>query len=277
MIRRGYVDGRHGQLHYREAGPVDGFRPPLLLLHQNPASSFEYEPLIAAMASDRRVIAFDTPGYGLSDGADRPLDMAECAACFAEGLAALRITGCDVFGFHTGTLLASELALAAPATIRRLVLSGLPMRAPAERADKLKHALEAPALDEEGEVALGMARALWAYIVEKRTPGVPLRRAALQWVDKLRALDRSSWAYIGVWSYDYAARLPQVAQPVLLLQPHEELLEESKAAARLFPDHRIVELTALDRDIFDLPDAVEALCTHMRAFLDATAPQETIA
>jgi pimeloyl-ACP methyl ester carboxylesterase len=51
-------------MHYRQAGPHDASAPTLILLHQNPSSSYEYEALIAATAADRRVIAFDTPGYG---------------------------------------------------------------------------------------------------------------------------------------------------------------------------------------------------------------------
>lgn len=276
MIRRGYVDGGFGQLHYRTAGAETAL-PPLVLLHQNPASSFEYEPLIAALAEDRRVVAIDTPGYGQSDGAERPLDMAECAACFAGAFGALGLDGpksCDVYGFHTGALLAAELALAAPDSVRRVVLTGLPMRDPEDRAARLHQALHAPVLDEAGTVALGLARDLWGYVVAARTPGVPLERAARQWVDKLRALDRSSWAYIGVWRYDFEARLPHIRQPVLLLQPHEALLAGSLAAARLIPNHQVIELPEFDRDIFDLPEAVEALCLHMRAFLDARVPKD---
>lgn len=272
MIRRGYVESRYGQLHYRTAGANGpGAARPLVMLHQNPASSLEYEPLIAAMATDRLVVAFDTPGYGMSDGADRPLDIAECAACFAEALSPLDLDGpqgCDVYGFHTGALLAAELALAAPQAVRHIVQTGLPMRDAAERARRLEQALTAAPLDDAGTIALGMARGLWDYVVGARTQGVPLNRAALIWVDKLRALDRASWAYIGVWSYAYEDRLPLIRQPALLLQTHEDLLEESKAAARLMPHHHIVELPQFDRDIFDLPDAVKALSMHMRAFLD---------
>lgn len=274
MIRRGYVASRYGQLHYREAAPAETRARPLILLHQNPGSSFEYEPLIQAMATDRRVIAFDTPGYGMSDGADHPLSLADCAASFASALAPLGVGQCDAFGFHTGALLAVEFALAAPDAVRHLVVSGLPMRDADERAERLAAALNAPSIDEAGAVPLKQARELWDYIVGARTAGVPLDRAALVWIDKLRALDRSSWAYIGVWSYDYAARLPLVRQPTLLLQVDEAIADVSKAATRLIPDHRIVELNDLHRDIFDLPEAIEALGHKMRAFLDASSPAD---
>lgn len=242
-----------------------------MLLHQNPSSSLEYEALIDEMACDRDVIAFDTPGYGMSDAPPAPLDMAGYAACFAAALPLLDLGdpgACDVYGFHTGALLAIELAIAVPATVRRLVVTGLPMRSPAERADRLAAAQAAPLLDEAGDVALTMARGLWNYVVAARTPGVSLERAARVWVDKLTPLDRAQWAYHGVWSYDFAARLPLVGQSVLLLQPAEAIMAQSIAAAALFPNGQVVGMPEFDRDLFDLPEAIARMSAAMRRFLD---------
>lgn len=270
IIRRHYLDSQYGQLHYREAAPRQPTARPLVLLHQNPSSSFEYEPLIRAMATDRRVIALDTPGYGNSDGPDAPLSMEGYAEPLAEALPALGLSdgaGCDVYGYHTGALLALEVAIAAPATVRHAVVTGLPMRPSEERAALLEKARNAPPLDEDGTMALGMARDLWAYIVTPRADGVPLPRIARVWVDKLRALDRSSWAYVGVWSYDYDARLPLVTQPVLLAQHAEAIAEYSKAAMRLLADGHVVELSRFHRDLLELPEAIAALAECMRDFL----------
>lgn len=270
MITKGYLPSRHGQLHYREAG-TRSHRPTLVLLHQNPSSSLEYEPLISEMAHDRHVIAFDTPGYGMSDPPPEPLDMAGYAACFAAGLSTLghcKADPCDVYGFHTGALLAIELAIALPGTVRRVVVTGLPMRSPDERAERLAAAQDAPALDEAGDVAMRMARGLWDYVVAARTTGVPLARAARVWVDKLTPLDRAQWAYHGVWQYDFAERLPLVGQSTLLLQPAEAIMAQSMTAAALFPNGNVVVLPEFDRDLFDLPEAVARMSHEMRHFLD---------
>lgn len=271
-IRRGYVDGRHGQMHFRHAAaPGVVLRRPLVLLHQTPASSLEYEPLIALMATDRHVVAFDTPGYGLSDAPPAPLSMAGYAACFveaAEALALMGAQGCDVFGVHTGTLLAIEFALAAPAAVRHIVCSGIPMRSADECADRLRSAQAATdALDEAGLGALALAEPLWAYIVAQRTAGVPLRRAAQLWADKLAPIDRASWAYQGVWSYDYA-RLPSIRQPFLLLQPPEEIAPQSRAAAALIPGAQVVQIDGVVRDILELPQSLEQIGIALRRFLD---------
>ncbi|MEC3911473.1 alpha/beta fold hydrolase [Sphingobium sp. CR2-8] len=270
--QRGYVPGRYGQLHYRLSRPAqDSALPPLLLLHQNPSSSLEYRHLIDAMRSDRTVLAFDTPGYGMSDAPPAPVGMADYAACFADAIDALAplLPGpFDLYGYHTGTLLALELALAAPHQIRRLVLSGIPMRPPEEQAERYRAAQDFAPLDEDGTVAIDLATKLWAYVVAARRPGVTLDEAAALWVDKLKPLDRAAWAYLGVWSYDYQARLPMVAHPVLLLQPDEEIAAASIAAAGLIPSALVERLAGFDRDIFHLPDSVAAIAVAMRRYLD---------
>jgi pimeloyl-ACP methyl ester carboxylesterase len=271
-IQRGYVPGRYGQVHYRLSCPAqDNGASPLLLLHQNPSSSLEYRHLMEAMGSDRAVLALDTPGYGMSDGPPAPVDMAGYAACFAEALYALApiLPGpFDVYGFHTGTLLALELARAAPRQVRRLVLSGIPMRPSEERAERYRAAQDFAALDENGTVALDLAAKLWAYVVVARRPGMTLDDAAALWLEKLKPLDRAAWAYLGVWSYDYESRLPQVAHPVLLIQPDEEIAQGSIAAAALIPSAQVERLAGFDRDIFHVPDSIAALALAMRRYLD---------
>ena len=83
IARRGYTDCRFGQLHYIRAVPATGVtsRPPLILLHQNPSSSVEYEALLKVMATDREVVAFDTPGNGMSDWPPRTIGYGRLCSC----------------------------------------------------------------------------------------------------------------------------------------------------------------------------------------------------
>jgi pimeloyl-ACP methyl ester carboxylesterase len=268
-IRRRYVEGKYGQLHLREAGEAKGGHRPVLLLHQNPSTSFEYEPLIRALATDRRVVAFDTPGYGNSDGPSQPLSMEGYATAMAESLDAAGLTEpFDVYGFHTGSLLTIELALARPDRVRQIALTGIPMRSAAERAELLAKARKPIVLDEEGTVAATMAKQLWDYVVTQRTPGIPLAHQAALWADKFRAFDKSSWAYVGVWGYDYV-RLRRVTQPALLIQPDEAINDVSLSAIRMIRDHTIAELPQFKRDVLDIPEAVDAIANAMRDFFGA--------
>ena len=270
VVRRGYTDCRFGQLHYVRALPAtDGpRRPPLVLLHQNPSSVVEYEPLLRAMGTDREVVAFDTPGNGMSDWPPEPQDMAGYAAAFADGLEGLSLgvrEPVDVFGYHTGTLLAAELAIAEAAKVGRVVLSGIPYRTPEERQQRLDDIAAGPKLTEDGEEILGMQKRLWEFVVTNRDPRVPLERAAQIYMEKAKPMHRYWWPYTSVWTYDFKARFPLITQPVLILQPHEALLDSTKRAAELIADVRIVELPELDRDVFDVGSAL--IASKLREFL----------
>lgn len=270
-IRRAYTRCRHGQLHYRDAGPQSGARPAVVMLHQNPSSGYEYEGLIAELAKDRRVIAFDTPGYGMSDAPPAPPGMAGYAAAFSDGLDALAQDGVladgqvDLYGFHTGTLLSAELAILRPDRVRRLAMTGIPMFPAEDNAKRLKDAIEFPEPDEEGTVILGLLTRLYNYVVASRDPAVPLDKALRNYADKARVLHRFTWAYQGVWAWDFA-RLSAIIQPVLVLQSHEDLLENSREAARLLRECTWRELPQLDRDIFDVAPAL--LADELRAYYD---------
>jgi pimeloyl-ACP methyl ester carboxylesterase len=262
-IQRAYTACRYGQMHYRTAGK-DTARPALVLLHQNPSSSYEYEALIEACAHDRRVIAFDTPGYGMSDAPPAPPGMAGYAAAFSDALDALGMKGpLDCYGFHTGTLLTIELAILRPDLVRRIALTGIPMYPPEDCERKLAEARSYPEPDEDGEVIRALLANLWTYVVSNRDARVPLDKATRNFADKARVLHRFTWAYQGVWSYDYA-RLPLATQPALLLQPAEDIAGISREAAKLLRNCAVADLPDLDRDIFDV--APERIADALRTF-----------
>ncbi len=61
-IDRHFVRLAEGQVHYRSAGPRGA--PPLLMLHASPGGAALLEPLMSALAGQRRLIAPDTLGNG---------------------------------------------------------------------------------------------------------------------------------------------------------------------------------------------------------------------
>lgn len=269
-IKRGYTECRFGQLHFIRGAPISASiqKPTLVLLHQNPSSSVEYEPLIKEMAQDREVVAFDTPGNGMSDWPPEPMDIAGYAQSFADGIESLNLGGqapVDLFGFHTGSFLATELAISLPNKISRLVMSGIPYRTPEERQDRLEAIEARPRLTEDGKDIMGQLERLWTFVVSNRDQRVPLERAAEIFVEKAKPLDRYWWPYRGVWTYDVEKRFPLISQPTLIIQPHENLLEYSKRAAEFIEDVRLVELPDLRRDVFDV--GADQIAEKLRDFL----------
>lgn len=60
-----YLDLPDGvRLHYRDQGPRDA--PALILVHGFGASLHTWEPWVAELSRDHRVVSLDLPGYGLS-------------------------------------------------------------------------------------------------------------------------------------------------------------------------------------------------------------------
>lgn len=271
IYKKGYVDGTVGQIHYHSARPIQAEtdKTPVVFFHQNPRSAEEYRPLLEVIGRSRLAIAFDTPGYGESDGPDSPLDMAAIAAAMTAALRGLEFGPSgrgqvDAFGFHTGTLIATELAILAPDLVRRVVLSGIPYFSEESRLERLAKVPRDLRLTEDGARVLGR----WAPLVQRRAEGVSLERAARMFVEDIHSLDKYWYGYEAVWSYDLPKRLPKIAQPILILQPHESLTEATlKARSDLIPHADLVELPTIVDDVFDT--GPEEIGTALASWLDA--------
>jgi haloalkane dehalogenase len=94
------INGR--RVHYRRAGKG----PPLLMIHQSPRSSAEYEELMATWGMHFTCIAPDTPGFGqsvpLADPAPEIDVFADAIVEFAD---ALGLGPLPAYGFHSGAII----------------------------------------------------------------------------------------------------------------------------------------------------------------------------
>src|SRR5580765_2501949 len=99
--RRGYVDTPDGLIHYREAG--------------------EGPETLPLLARELRVVAMDTPGFGMSDRpAERPPDMSWYARRVVDLLDGLGVERAHLFGHHTGATIALETAAQHPDRIGKV-------------------------------------------------------------------------------------------------------------------------------------------------------------
>lgn len=129
--RRGYLEGPHGQVHYRRAG--EGGEP-LVLLHQSPLSSSQFDavlPRLAAAGFDG--LALDLPGYGMSDEPPPGASLEDFAAIIPAAMSAMGWASAHLVGHHSGAVLAAVHAASRPPGLRRLVLNGFPLLGDAER------------------------------------------------------------------------------------------------------------------------------------------------
>jgi len=120
-ITRHYAFSNDRQIHYRVAGSG----PPVIMFHQSPRSSAEFEPIIRDWARRFTVIAPDTPGNGHSDPLpEEQPDMFDFAHAMAGFMDAIGLQKTCVFGYHTGSAVAMALAKLYPARVACVALNG---------------------------------------------------------------------------------------------------------------------------------------------------------
>ncbi|MFN6933575.1 MAG: alpha/beta fold hydrolase [Tsuneonella sp.] len=260
-VRRDYLDGPFGQIHVRIAGER-GKSPPLVLLHQTPLSGRMFERIMPALAHDRLVVAVDTPGYGESD---RPAERPSLAGYGDAILAALRPRfgrRFDLMGYHTGAVIAADLA-ARTSAVRRLVLVSFPLFGSERRATLLAQlaAPEEPYAD-DGSHLLPM----WKGTMSVRPQAQSVDDAARLVAEKLRPGRHREWALRSAMERDLAPMLAAIRGPTLAVAPHDGLQDATRAAARLVPGSELADLPDAGYGLFDAAPA--ALAGLISAFLN---------
>lgn len=135
-ITRHYVDidtdsGRR-RVHYRKCGNGG---PTLLMIHQSPRSSVEYEPLMREWSRQFTCIAPDTPGFGQSDRLAKPgPDIDDYADALVEFVDAMGIAGTLAYGFHSGGIILVTALRRHPDRFRALAIGGYAIWTPEEVA-----------------------------------------------------------------------------------------------------------------------------------------------
>lgn len=264
-MTRLFVDGNYGQVHVRIATPPEDSTPrsTLLLLHPSPYSSAFYLDFMQEMSKDRVVIALDTPGFGDSERPDSPPSIELYAANVARVLDALAVEDpVDVLGYHTGTLMAVELAIQQPSRVRRLVLPGVPYFTGEAQREAFATYAKPDALDPSGEYL----RSKWAFASAGLKHGMSLQRAQDHFADMMQAVPESGHAYYGVFSYDGEHQFPKLTQPSLFIAPTGSLLAETQAAQAITPNSDLIIMSDYPNNVFDL--GVPDMARLTREFLD---------
>ncbi|MBE0477120.1 MAG: alpha/beta fold hydrolase [Coriobacteriia bacterium] len=137
------VDGI--RFRYMQAG--EGEEPALVLLHGSGANAASWRPVIDGLARERRVVAFDRPGFGLTA---RPMPPLPAGDPYAPGSAAEQTVALmDYLGVGKAVLVAHSAA------------AGVAVRAALDNPQRIEGlVLEAPAFDGGGTLAARLLRPL---------------------------------------------------------------------------------------------------------------------
>jgi pimeloyl-ACP methyl ester carboxylesterase len=126
---------------------------PLVLLQHFRGNLDNWDPaLIDALASGRRVVAFDNVGVGGTKGTT-PNTVEQMAADAISFLDAMEFDRVDILGFSIGSFVAQEIALTRPASARNLILASSAPKGAAEMhgwASWVIDAVGKPQLDPAG-------------------------------------------------------------------------------------------------------------------------------
>lgn len=119
--------------------------PVLVCLHPLPHDGSFFDSVAPLLAQRRPVLCPDYPGFGDSPPLTDEWTLEAWADTLGTGLASLP-TGkpVDLLGFHTGCLVATEMALRDPKRIGRLVLVDAPYFDPEQRRDLGEKTATAP-------------------------------------------------------------------------------------------------------------------------------------
>jgi pimeloyl-ACP methyl ester carboxylesterase len=232
----------------------------LLCFHQSPMSGRVFRRFLPIAGIDRCVYAPDTPGYGESDAPPSAPSIADYAGAMLDFLDSMRFRQVDLLGYHTGSAIAAELAIARPALVRRLVLVAVPVLEEAEREAFRRQPWPTP-IAEDGSHLLRE----WQRSQQWRGPGVTLEQLAGSFAEKLRNGPNAWWGANAVMNWPARKRLRLVRQPVLALRPRDDLWEATARARGLLPDARFVDLPDFGFGVFEV--APEAIAGQISAFL----------
>lgn len=261
QLRRGFADTSLGQVHFRQAG-ADGTRPALLCFHISPLSSRYCEPLLMEMARDRRVIAFDTPGYGESDRPVEQTPVEGLAAILGEAVVALGIGPADVLGDHTGAKIGLELALQRPDLIRRVTMNAAGIYTEAERAKIWPQVGPVPTRRDGAHVS-----AMWQRAMALRAPEEPIAATDDLFCEVMRPGPAMWWGPRAAQVYDLAEKLPSLTQPLQILDARlDPISPMTQRAAPLLRNGRIVRLEGIGFGLMSVHAATVG--RHLRDFLD---------
>lgn len=261
-VRRAYVDGPFGQVHLRCTGALQDGRPPIWLLHQSPKSGAEMEALMAALAPHRTCVAPDAPGHG---GSDAPPSQAEATIeAYARSVwAAVDAIGhgqIDLFGNHTGSMVAVEMVRQRPEQVGRLVLVSAPVLSP-EEAAAFAAAFAPIPLDDAGT----RYRVMWDRIRDAVGADAPLAFRARSLLQNLMGGEGHEWGHGAAFAHAglFASHLAALRHPVTILNPGDELAEATRRAGPLLRNGVVLERPDWTHGL--LETRIEALVAILKA------------
>lgn len=231
QVSRAFIDGEYGQVHYRTAGRRS-HKPTIVCLHMVPKSSRSFAKLMPLLAKDRLVIAPDYPGYGDSQAppSQPHITIQDYGRVIRQMLCDLKCGPVCIVGYHTGSMVAVEIADSWSEEVLQLVNISAPIFTDEETAALHDYFSPVP-LDIKGQRFITM----WSRILEHRGPGMTLEMAAQSMCDNMMGGENYEWGHRAAFNYTgiYAQKLTGLNQPILVLNIQDDLYNHTLRVDKL--------------------------------------------
>jgi pimeloyl-ACP methyl ester carboxylesterase len=258
MMQDGFASTSYGRIHYLS----EGSGAPLILLHSNGCSAYEYEEVMAPLARNRRVIAWDMPGHGDSDPITRHHAVTEYARAVIDLMDTLQIGKASVLGSSIGGSICIALGARHAARIDRLI----PVETPARTGEEARQNWP------RTERSFGFAIQTLEDITPRFRKATP--EFLTRWnIDRnkagVKAMIDVMWA---LREYDVAYDMPKVMpKSLLVFGDRGPTIAKIDTFRELIPHARIEVMK--DCGHFPMIDDPDAFAALVGAFLDEPAAQ----
>ena len=257
MIKKTYADTSGGQCHYRyQSGPSD----PVVFLHQTPSSSQMFEAIMQRL-HEHSTYAIDTPGFGQSFNPKHVPTMAEYSAWLVEAVRSISINRVHLFGHHTGSSMAVQIAHDHPDLITSLTLIG-PFIATFEEKEEMRKVINS----DWGPVEDGShLMTVWRLVGNDLGAKGNIELHHREVVDALRAHESAHQTHEAVWDHDFMKFFKNVECPMLVMcAPDDVLYPFFHRANELRPDSVSIEIKGKNLEPDLDPDAITE---HFKSFI----------
>jgi len=238
--RRQFIDTGYGQMHVRVSTPQTPSKPPLMCLHMSPKSGRLFANFLDAASDDRIVIAADYPGYGESDlpPEDPPVRVQDYARTMWEIIDALGHKKIDLFGHHTGSKVAAEMAHQRPEAVGSIVMISALVLTTAEQ-EEFNSTYQPVPLDIEGT----RFKKMWDAIVFHRGPGMTLENMAVSMGESMRGGEAYEWGHAAAFAYNkyFPDVVKALRHKITVINPNDDLYKLTPRVMELLQNGTLID------------------------------------
>jgi pimeloyl-ACP methyl ester carboxylesterase len=283
LLRRGRFGG--AEVNYVDLAPADpaaADRAPVLFVHGLGGQWQNWIQNLPRAARERRAVALDLPGFGLSPMPSEPISIPFYARVVEELADALGLANVSLVGNSMGGFVGAELVIRFPARVERLVLvsaAGITTsnlyRAPMVTLGRAASAMTAYTAARHRQMARRpLARHMALALVARH----PSRLASdLAWEAMIKGAGKPGFedALRANLEYDFRERLPGIACPTLIVWGEDDAVlpvQDAHEYERLLPDSR--KLLMRDTGHVPMLERPGTFNDSLMEFLDEPGPAE---